>query len=208
MLGQCAPGLQWVQVDDQGLITSDNPQDSTKTFVSASAPAYTGNVSALALQAVLVRVNSPATLETVRTFLATHTPPQTPPGPGTVPTPPRTFGEALAIRAVRQGEHHRPARRRRAARLPELLALRPAELEALRKVRQRAARCRDHRGRAGLPELPPGAGPALQHLRDVRPQPDRDLPGNRHPGLQPVPQALDQLLALRGRGTAEGGNAR
>jgi hypothetical protein len=101
VLGQCAPGIQWVQANDQALVTSDNPQDSTKAFVSAANPAYTGNVSALDLQAVLVRVNNPATLERVRTFLATHTPPQTAPGPGAVPTPPRTFGEALAIRTNR-----------------------------------------------------------------------------------------------------------
>ena len=101
VLGQCAPGIQWVQANDQALVTSDNPQDSTKAFVSGANPAYTGNLSSLYLQAVLIRVNNPAALERVRTFLATHAPPQTPLGSGTVPTPPRTFGEALAIRESR-----------------------------------------------------------------------------------------------------------
>ncbi len=101
VLGQCAPGIQWVKANDMALISSDNPERSTQAFVSPDNPAYTGNVSALTLQAVLIRVSSPATLEVVRTFLATHLPPQVPPGPGTVPTPPRTFGESLAIRTTR-----------------------------------------------------------------------------------------------------------
>jgi hypothetical protein len=39
--------------------------------------------------------------------------------------------------------------------LPELLAPRPAKLEALREVREPPAHRGGHRGRAGLPELPP-----------------------------------------------------
>jgi FtsX-like permease family len=101
VLGQCAPGLQVVQVNDQLLIHSDNPRNSTAAFVSSSNPAYTGRLPSLSLQAVLVRVNSPATLERVRTFLATHTPPSVSAGPGAAPTPPRTYGEAVAIRAGR-----------------------------------------------------------------------------------------------------------
>jgi hypothetical protein len=101
VLGQCAAGVQAVEANDQGLITSDNPQDSTKAFISSANPTYKGTPSALGLQAVLVRVNNSATLERVRTFLATHTAPQVPPGPNQVATPPRTFGEALAIRTNR-----------------------------------------------------------------------------------------------------------
>jgi hypothetical protein len=100
VLGQCAPGIKAVEADDTSLISSDNPQDSTKAFVTTHDPAYTGSLSVLALQAVLVRVNSPATLELVRTFLATHTPPPSG-GEGAAATPPRTFAEAVAIRTSR-----------------------------------------------------------------------------------------------------------
>jgi hypothetical protein len=100
VLGQCAPGLAAAQVDDSTLF-SDNPLFNTKTFVSASDPAYTGTLAGLPLQAVLVRVNSPATLERVRTYLTLHTPPVEAGGQGQSPTPPRTFGETLQIRLAR-----------------------------------------------------------------------------------------------------------
>jgi hypothetical protein len=99
--GQCAPGLKAVQANDQSQIWSDNPHDSTTAFVDATNPAYPGRLAALPLQAVLVRVNDPATLERVRTFLAVHAPPQVPAGPGEAATPPRTYGEAVAIRSGR-----------------------------------------------------------------------------------------------------------
>ena len=116
-------------------------------------------------------------------------------------------GPGPALRAVREREPRRPAQRRRPSPLPELLAPRPAQLEALREVRQPASRRRGHRGRAGLPELPPGTRPRLQHLRDGRQEQDRDLPGNRHPGLQPVPQPVGRLLPLRDRSAGEGRHA-
>jgi predicted outer membrane lipoprotein len=50
---------------------------------------------------VLVRVNSPATLERVRTYLTVNTPPAESGGRGSAPTPPRTFGETLQIRLAR-----------------------------------------------------------------------------------------------------------
>jgi hypothetical protein len=101
VLGQCAPGLTAVQVSDDALIHSDNPHDSTKPFVSHANPAYTGSLATLPLQAVLVRVNNAATLERTRTYLATHAPPQVSAGPGVAATPPRTYGEAVAIRSGR-----------------------------------------------------------------------------------------------------------
>jgi FtsX-like permease family len=101
VLGQCAPGLSAVQVFDGDLVYSDNPHDSTKAFVSPANPAYTRSLSALPLQAVLVRVNNAATLERARTYLATHAPPQVSAGPGAAATPPRTFAEAVAIRSKR-----------------------------------------------------------------------------------------------------------
>jgi hypothetical protein len=101
VLGQCAPGRQAVQVQDQDLLYSDNPHDSTAAFADASNPAYPGSLAGLPLQAVLVRVNDAATLERVRTFLAVHAPPQVSAGPGVAATPPRTYAEAVAIRSGR-----------------------------------------------------------------------------------------------------------
>ena len=100
VLGQCAPGIAAVQAADDNLL-SDNPLFNTKAFVSSSDPAYRGDIATLPLQTVLVRVDSPATLERVRTFLAVNAPPQVSGGPGSAPTPPRTFGETLGIRLSR-----------------------------------------------------------------------------------------------------------
>lgn len=99
VLGQCAPGLRAVQASDAGLF-DDNPMYNTKPFVDSTNSAYTGKLSQLPLQTVLVRVNSPATLERVRTYLTVNTPPQQSLGGG-APTPPRTFGETLQIRLDR-----------------------------------------------------------------------------------------------------------
>jgi len=100
VLGQCAPGRTAVQTDDTSLF-DDNPMYNTQPFVTSSAPAYTGPLSGLPLESVLIRVNNPATLERVRTYLAVHAPPQNFDGAGNSPTPPRTFGETLSIRINR-----------------------------------------------------------------------------------------------------------
>jgi hypothetical protein len=100
VLGQCAPGVKAVQTTDDSLF-DDNPMFNTKPIVSASDPAYTGNLTALPLQTVLVRVNSPTTLERVRTYLAANAPPQVGGDKENSPTPPRTFGETLQIRLDR-----------------------------------------------------------------------------------------------------------
>ena len=47
------------------------------------------------------RSGNAATLERARTYLAVHAPPQVSSGPGAAATPPRTFGEAVAIRSKR-----------------------------------------------------------------------------------------------------------
>jgi hypothetical protein len=99
-LGRCAPRVRAVQVMDNSLF-DDNPIYDTKPIVSASSPAYTGKLSTLPLQTVLVKVNGPATLERVRTYLAVHAPPQVGGNSGNSPTPPRTFGETLQIRTAR-----------------------------------------------------------------------------------------------------------
>jgi hypothetical protein len=100
VLGQCAPGLRAVQASDSGLF-DDNPMYNTKPFVDSANSAYTGSLSSQPLQTVLVRVNSPATLERVRTYLTINTAPQPAHGQGSAPTPPRTFGETLQIRLDR-----------------------------------------------------------------------------------------------------------
>jgi hypothetical protein len=100
VLGRCAPGLTAVNAAD-GNLFDDNPTYSTTPLVDASSLAYAGKLSSLGLQAVLVKANSPATLERVRTYLAVHAPPQVSDGPGQAPTPPRTFGETLGIRLDR-----------------------------------------------------------------------------------------------------------
>ena len=99
-LGECAPGLTAVQATDDSLF-DDNPTYQTKPFVSATDAGYTGDPTKLGLQTVLVRVNSAATLERVRTYLAVNAPPRVGGGYGASPTPPRTFGETLQIRTAR-----------------------------------------------------------------------------------------------------------
>jgi hypothetical protein len=93
VLGQCAPGRSAV-VAMVGPLTSDNARDSTQPIASVASPKASANVSGLYLQIVLVKVNSAATLEKVRTYLITHTPES---ASGAAP---RTFGEALQARAV------------------------------------------------------------------------------------------------------------
>ena len=100
VLGQCAPGLQAVEVTDNSLY-GDNPMYNTAPIASSSSPPYPGDLAKLSLITVLVRVNSPATLERVRTYLAVNTAPTESGGQGSAPTPPRTFGETLDIRLAR-----------------------------------------------------------------------------------------------------------
>ena len=100
VLGQCAPGRKAVEVTDNSLY-GDNPIYDTAPIAGASSPAYTGDLTKLSLITVLVRVDSPATLERVRTYLAVNTPPTESSGQGSAPTPPRTFGETLQIRLDR-----------------------------------------------------------------------------------------------------------
>ncbi len=99
--GSCPAGATAVLVNDLAAVSSDNPSDSTEPFAFPSSTPYTGALADLSVQAVLVKVDSPATLERVRTFLALNAPPDFSGGPGVAPTPPRTYGEAIAIRAGR-----------------------------------------------------------------------------------------------------------
>ena len=93
VLGHCAPGRTNIVVQSANLF-SDNPMYSTKAIASASSPAASPDTSHLALQALLVKVNGPGTLEKVRTFLVTHS------SQSASGTAPRTFGEAVQARAV------------------------------------------------------------------------------------------------------------
>ncbi len=98
-LGRCAPGVKAVRIVDDSLF-DENPVYYTQPIVSPTSQPYTGDLASLPLQTVLVRVNSPTTLERVRTYLARRAPPQVG-GFGSAPTPPRTFGEDLQIRLAR-----------------------------------------------------------------------------------------------------------
>ena len=101
VLGQCPPGRQAIVVQDDFLF-SDNPADAVKPLTGSQFPgvtgppnlAVTGDLGRLYLQAVLVKVSSPATLEQVRTYLATHV---TMSASGTAP---HTIGEEVQARAV------------------------------------------------------------------------------------------------------------
>jgi hypothetical protein len=99
-LGECAPGLTAVQTTDNSMF-GDNPIYDTTPIASSADPGYTGDLTKLPLQTILVKVSNPTALERVRTYLAVHAPPQTGGGIGSSPTPPRTFGETLQIRTAR-----------------------------------------------------------------------------------------------------------
>ncbi len=93
VLGQCAPGLK-AAVVQSGNMFDDNPRYSTQPIASTSSPAASASFSGLYLQAVLVKANSAATVEKIRTYLVTHTP-ESQSG-----TAARTFGEAVQSRSV------------------------------------------------------------------------------------------------------------
>lgn len=92
VLGRCAPGRMAVLVPASNLF-DDNPAYSTQPIASANSPAAHTDFSGLFLQAVLVKVKSPATLEQARTYLVTHA------AQSASGTAPRTFGEAVQARA-------------------------------------------------------------------------------------------------------------
>jgi predicted lysophospholipase L1 biosynthesis ABC-type transport system permease subunit len=79
---------------DAANLYGDNPSFTTQPIVTAASPAAPADYARLSLQAVLVKASSPAALERVRTFLATHTP------LSESGTAARTFGEAVQARAA------------------------------------------------------------------------------------------------------------
>jgi hypothetical protein len=90
-LGQCAPGEKAVSADTADL-TTDNPMYSTRPIVTRFSPRVSADFSGLDLETVLVRVDEPAVLEQVRTYLATQAP------MSMSGLAPRTFGEQVAVR--------------------------------------------------------------------------------------------------------------
>ena len=78
-----------------------------RRIADATSAPYAGDLATLMLQGVLVKVNSPATLERVRTYLAVNGPPQAGGDSSNTPTPPRTFGETLRIRLARSATSER-----------------------------------------------------------------------------------------------------
>jgi hypothetical protein len=95
VLGQCPPGVKAIQAMTFELYV-DNPTFSTQPLAGPGlgntpvSDVFTG----LSLQSVLIKVDDPATLERVRTFLTTHTP------LSMSGTAPRTFGEAVQARVA------------------------------------------------------------------------------------------------------------
>jgi hypothetical protein len=91
VLGSCPARARAIEANTWNLY-GDNPSETTQPIFSRANTAVPGSFRGLYLQAVLVRVASPAVLERVRTFLATHTPLS---ASGSAP---RTFGEAVQAR--------------------------------------------------------------------------------------------------------------
>ena len=122
----------------------------------------------------------------------------------------RQEGAGTALRPVRRGEVPGSPQRQRAADLPELLAPGPgAAGNHAPSAGTAGGYRRDHRGRAGLPELPAGSRCCLQHLRGS--------PGaagsacHRPPArrVRPVPQTLDRTCSRCGSGAPlKGGTLR
>lgn len=93
VLGECAPGVKAVEANTLNLF-GDNPTFTTQPIVNQRSPAVSDDSAGLYLQAVLVKVDNPATLERVRTFLVTHT------AQSASGAAPRTFGEAVQARVT------------------------------------------------------------------------------------------------------------
>jgi hypothetical protein len=96
-LGHCAPGVSTVQADAGGLDTDNLAAlDRELPLVTATSQPYTGDINALPIRLVLITVDSPATLERVRTYLAVNYPGVT----GSFESAPQTFAEVGATRAA------------------------------------------------------------------------------------------------------------
>jgi hypothetical protein len=93
VLGTCDLGVRAIQAQAAQLY-SDNPTFSSQPIAGpglGNTP-VSDDFTGLSLQSVLVKVDDPATLERVRTFLTTHTP------LSQSGAAPRTFGEAVQAR--------------------------------------------------------------------------------------------------------------
>ena len=95
VLGECAPGVKAIKAKTFNLY-GDNPMFTTQPLAGPNQGNATvsDNFTGLYLQSVLIKVDSPTTLETVRTFLTTHT------GLSASGAAPRTFGEAVQARVA------------------------------------------------------------------------------------------------------------
>jgi hypothetical protein len=98
-LGTCAPGVAAVRLDPGSLLYTDNLAALNKNLplVTAGSPTFTGDLGALRVGAILVKVSDPATLERVRTFLAVSYRDLTGTAEGAAP---QTFGEVAQVRAA------------------------------------------------------------------------------------------------------------
>jgi hypothetical protein len=87
-LGSCAPGARWVAVAAENVLGGDSPLSVYQSLPVATpdSPEYTADAATLLLAGVLVEVNSPGTLERIRTDLTAWP----------VTAPPQTIGEVSA----------------------------------------------------------------------------------------------------------------
>ncbi len=95
-LGQCTPGVQAVNADFGLLLGTDNMLAAEKDLpiVDHASAAVADDLAGLALGAVLIKTDDPATLEKVRTLLTIYI------AQSTATDAPKTFGEVAHTRAV------------------------------------------------------------------------------------------------------------
>jgi hypothetical protein len=93
VLGRCPAGARAIQANTWNLY-GDNPSDTANPIFSPANPAVRPDFRGLYLQSVLIRVSDGATLERLRTYLATHS------RLSASGTAPRTFGEEVQARVA------------------------------------------------------------------------------------------------------------
>ena len=101
VLGQCGPGVAAVQVQDQGPALQRQPAQQHRGVRRREQPRLHRQPGRAAAAGGPGPGGQRGHAERVRAFLALHAPPQVSGGQGVAATPPRTYGEAVAIRSSR-----------------------------------------------------------------------------------------------------------
>ncbi|MFI9162705.1 FtsX-like permease family protein [Kitasatospora aureofaciens] len=97
-LGECASGATAVRAQFGFLLSHDDPSSLTLPFVAHDTPTASGDVSALPMEAVLIKTADAETLEKIRTLLVSYT------AQSGSTTAPKTFGEGAHRRSETYGE--------------------------------------------------------------------------------------------------------